>query len=256
MGIAFTVTVGETEWRGDLSGWSCSALAIPGAVLEEVYAQDARVDSACYEALSDLNLIRWRHGTRPPKKATVTIRLKKELSTQELTLRWRKLAIVLPVLATLMLGSLTYVLPKPQQGRTANVSPWTIKGNVLRTGAFESTEVSTYIMPPDLRLKPDFTFSGQMPLLTDSNGSLQLPDVIFDIRNDPGFVSPVVHMTNPGDRLPPGAVDYNLQIDYSSKTIEIRRPIEIRKADRLLPGAIPYLEAGLNTPLQPLAAEP
>jgi len=256
LGIAFTVTVGESDWRGDLSGWNCSALAIPGAALEEVYAQDAKVDSACYEALGDLNLIRWRHGTRAPKKAIVTIRLKKELSTQELTLRWRKLAIVLPVLATLVLGSLTYVLPKPSQGDAAGISPWTIKGTVMRTGEFEATEVSTYIMPPDLRLKPDFTFSGQMPLLTTGSGTLQLPDVIFDIKHNPGFVAPVVHMANPGERLPPGAEDYNLEIDYRKKTIEIRRPIEIRRGDRLVPESTPYMETGLNTLLQPPAVEP
>jgi hypothetical protein len=84
-------------------------------------------------------------------------------------------------------------------------------------------------MPPDLRLKDDYTFEGKLPIQTQPNGHLQLPNVILVIKDKKGFESKVVHLANPGEKLPINAEDYNLDINTTDKVIDIRKPIIFRK---------------------------
>lgn len=62
----------------------------------------------------ELDIIRWVHSERPDL-VTVLIRLTEELSTWELTLKWKKLAIILPALASifvaLIVGMFSYFSP-------------------------------------------------------------------------------------------------------------------------------------------------
>jgi hypothetical protein len=110
--IAFTVTVTEEDWDVRLGGWRCPALKIPGAKVESVYAFSDRVDSSRYEVKYELDIIRWVHPERPPQ-ATLQIKLTEELSTEEITLKWKKLAIILPlvtsILVALIAGVFSYI---------------------------------------------------------------------------------------------------------------------------------------------------
>jgi hypothetical protein len=101
--IAFPVTVTEEDWDVRLGGWRCPALKIPGAKVESVYVSTARVDSSLYEVKYDLDIVRWAHAEHPPQ-ATLHVTLTKELTTEELTVKWKKLAIILPLIASMIVA--------------------------------------------------------------------------------------------------------------------------------------------------------
>jgi hypothetical protein len=110
--IAFNVRLGEADWDDTMSGWRCPALNVPGAKVEDVYVEGARVDRAKYEVLESLGIIRWAAGNRPTR-ATASITLTRALSLGTETDRWKRLAIVLPVIATIVAavisGGATYL---------------------------------------------------------------------------------------------------------------------------------------------------
>jgi len=103
MPIAFTATVSDRDWDSEMSAWRCSALKIPGAQVDAIFVGGARVDFSWYEVLSDLYLIRWVREQHPTQ-AAIAIKLTEELSTKELTLRWKKLAVLLPVLSSVVVA--------------------------------------------------------------------------------------------------------------------------------------------------------
>lgn len=116
MSIAFTTTVMEKDWDSELSGWRCPALRIPGASVNAVFVAGSRVDTAWYEVLTDHALIRWVRQDHPDH-AVLSIKLTQELSTQELTLRWKKVAVILPIVSALIAALVTYLTsekPLPQ----------------------------------------------------------------------------------------------------------------------------------------------
>lgn len=104
--IAFTVTVSQKDWDEEMGGWRCSALKIPSAQVDAMYIKTERLDKTSYEVLYEHTIIRWiprfdKDLTKkdPPKEALFSISLTERLSTEELTLFWRKLAILLPPIA-------------------------------------------------------------------------------------------------------------------------------------------------------------
>lgn len=122
---AFIITLTQRDWDMELSGWRCPALKIPGATVECVFLSGNRVDQSWYEVNHELEIIRWVRSDRPPQ-VTVLIKLTAELSTRELTLRWKKLAIVLPAIASIVVAliaaMLSYFLPRFQSGANANMA--------------------------------------------------------------------------------------------------------------------------------------
>ena len=123
MAIAFTVTVDDRDWDLNMGGWRCPALEIPGSQVDALYVSGARVDSAWYEVLREHSLIRWIRQDRPAQ-AVVSIALTEELSTQELTSKWKKLAIVLPVVSSILVALIggAFALWKPTPTDTSNTS--------------------------------------------------------------------------------------------------------------------------------------
>lgn len=105
--IVFTISVSRLDWDAGFGGWRCSALKIPGARLEEIYVAGTRVDDGSYVARPEIAMVRWPHPP-PPKQAILSIRLTEELSPKRLTLRWQKLAIILPLIAALLVAYITH----------------------------------------------------------------------------------------------------------------------------------------------------
>lgn len=105
--IAFATTVTDRDWDKEVGGWRCQALRIPGAQIDDVFVGGKRIDKAWYEVAPHLGLIRWARENRPDI-ATVVIKLTHELDRRELTLYWKKLAIVLPVIASIVVALITF----------------------------------------------------------------------------------------------------------------------------------------------------
>jgi hypothetical protein len=104
--IAFAARLTEADWDETLRGWRCPALAVPGAVIDALFVDGNRTDSAKYEVLQDHAIIRWT-PTDQPQRVTASVRLTKELTLGTETDRWKKLAIVLPVAATIASAAIT-----------------------------------------------------------------------------------------------------------------------------------------------------
>lgn len=114
-----------------MHGWRCHALLVPGAVVEALYVEGNRVDTARYEVLTPNNFIRWIFPDQPQRVAA-SVRLTEALSLGKETERWKRLAIILPVTATLVAatitGTATY-LARTSDVHTRDVSTPTPAGN-------------------------------------------------------------------------------------------------------------------------------
>ncbi len=105
--IPLTLTVTERDWNKNLGGWNCRALEIPGAILEDVFIDGDKADDKLYSIDPKLKIVRWSQ-TEPPKQAAFVIAISSEdLSSKELTLKWKKMAIILPVFATILAATIT-----------------------------------------------------------------------------------------------------------------------------------------------------
>jgi hypothetical protein len=104
--IVFTIRLTDADWDDTIRGWRCPALNVPGAVIDAIYLEGNRVDTARYEALPAQAFIRWLFPDRP-QQASVAIKLTQELTLGSETDRWKRRAIVLPALATVGAAALT-----------------------------------------------------------------------------------------------------------------------------------------------------
>lgn len=106
--IAFPLTLTKQDWAEELRGWRCPALKIPGAKVGDLLIAGNPANFSAYTVAHDLGVVRWA-GSERPEQVTVIIKLTEELSTKELTLWWRKFATFVPILAALVVGTLSYV---------------------------------------------------------------------------------------------------------------------------------------------------
>lgn len=124
-GKSFKLRLTKKEWDDQLRGWSCSALKIPGADVTEIFSEGERVNKDLYQIDLNNEIIRWPLGD-PPETITVIITLTRNLTTQEVTARWKKAAIVLPLLTPFLVPLFINVVGErpqsPNQNANSNVS--------------------------------------------------------------------------------------------------------------------------------------
>jgi hypothetical protein len=101
-GSSFKVRLTTDEWDKDLNGWRCPTLKIPGANIECIFHEGQALDVNQYRVNPRDEMIYWESKTPPPNSLAVLFTLSKSLSTQEKTDYWKKLAIILPVVATII----------------------------------------------------------------------------------------------------------------------------------------------------------
>jgi hypothetical protein len=123
--ISFTVRLNEEDWEISRKAWRCPPLAIPSASIQDVFVGGDRVDKANYQVLKGPWAIRWI-PSKAPAQIAVEILLGEALSRQSDTGFWKKLAIVLPVAATILVAVIsaitTYlVTPRPDPTSIADV---------------------------------------------------------------------------------------------------------------------------------------
>ncbi|WP_027554439.1 hypothetical protein [Bradyrhizobium sp. Cp5.3] len=137
----FTITLSNDDWDRSKGGWRCPALQIPEIKVKNVYVDGTAVDEKLYDVNTALLLIRWSQPTHP-RQAAVHLQVDKALSTEELTLRWRKLAIVLPVLGSIAAALITAVFkdasktpsPPPAPGKKDIAKIFERSNDFLATG--------------------------------------------------------------------------------------------------------------------------
>lgn len=135
MASSFTVTLDNKDWYADLGGWRCPALNIPGSQVGSLFDDGSIVDDKLYRVDAKNAVIRWA-AAEHPKRVVAQIDLTKELSTQELTSFWKKLALLLPLITALGTGTIALVRERyfPPQSDSAGSNQQSDKGRVLPTG--------------------------------------------------------------------------------------------------------------------------
>jgi hypothetical protein len=98
--ISFVTRLTEAEWDEVIGGWRCPALQIPGANVQRLYVEGSQIDSGNYQVLQSQFIIRWILPKRPERIAVV-IELSEALTLEADASKWRRRAIILPVLATI-----------------------------------------------------------------------------------------------------------------------------------------------------------
>jgi hypothetical protein len=99
MATTITLELGPDEWDEKVGAWRCATARLPGIVVDAVYAKGETLARSAVDVNTELGLIWWRGPTdkRPPG---ITIALASQqkfgLSNRAETLRWKRLAIVLP----------------------------------------------------------------------------------------------------------------------------------------------------------------
>jgi hypothetical protein len=104
--ITFASRLIDSDWDETLAAWRCPALQIPGAVVRDIIVDGKRIDKAEYEVLHGQAMIHWVLPDRPERIAVV-LELTESLSLVSETERWKRLAIVLPVAATIIAASIS-----------------------------------------------------------------------------------------------------------------------------------------------------
>lgn len=102
----FTTRLTADDWDEAMHGWRCQVLTVPGAVVQALYVEGNQIDCGRYQVLSDLTFIRWMAPDQPERIAA-SIKLTEALSLGKDTEKWKRLAIILPVAATIIAASLT-----------------------------------------------------------------------------------------------------------------------------------------------------
>lgn len=113
--ITFMMRLRKEDWDADLGAWRCPALAIPKAEIGNLFVKGDRVDKAKYEVLKGPPAVRWIAADRPAE-VYAQIQLGEELSLESETSRWKKLTVVLPVVASItaaLIGGAATYLSKP-----------------------------------------------------------------------------------------------------------------------------------------------
>jgi hypothetical protein len=133
--ITFTTRLNIQDWDPTLKAWRCPALAIPKADIEDLFVDGDRVDKAKYEVLRGPLAIRWI-AADPPTGAVAQVQLGEELSLESETSRWKKLAVIVPFVASIVAAFIgaaaTYLSKSGSDGPnkadlvTAHFSDWNI----------------------------------------------------------------------------------------------------------------------------------
>lgn len=118
----FTVTLSNDDWDRSKGGWRCTALQIPEIQVKNIYVDGTAVDEKLYDVNTVLLLIRWSQPTHP-RQAAVHLQVDKALSTQELTSRWKKLAIVLPVVGSVAAALITALFTEASKAPSPSPVP-------------------------------------------------------------------------------------------------------------------------------------
>jgi hypothetical protein len=158
--IVFTTRLTEADWDDTIRGWRCPVLGVPGAVVDALYLEGGRVDPARYEVLAGQAFIRWILADRP-ERAAVVIKLTQELTLGTETDRWKRLAIVLPVVATIVAAAISGAATYFSRAPATHMTP-----DIQRPGFSARSPVSE---PPATRLPSRATTTGAVDAIGRDN---------------------------------------------------------------------------------------
>jgi hypothetical protein len=111
MNTTFRITLTKSDWDANIGGWKFPPLQIPGSAVASVFSGGKEINKGKYEARPDLPALLWT-SNKVPDEIAVTVALTKPLSTEDLTQSWKKAAIILPCITTILSFALGIMIPK------------------------------------------------------------------------------------------------------------------------------------------------
>ena len=195
---SFAITLTDRDWDDLVGGWRCPALRIPALEVGGLYSKGVKYDDSRYQVDIPNETVRFP-GVDRPVEVALSLNLTKELSTSELTERWKKLAVLMPIL-TVLVGALIgrFVVPPPappsiaadECGSASSTATkpmltpscyetWRVTGKFKGASKF-LRNLTTDVSPPKITIKGDGSFDEQIPVFNDGHGNRVFPSVIFD----------------------------------------------------------------------------
>jgi hypothetical protein len=256
--ISFGVSLTKSDWNAVLGAWQCSALKIPGAQVDNLFADGLKLDNAWYVVDYDNQLVRWVRGTEPPKIGALVVSLTKDLVATEQVDFWKKLAVLVPILAALVSALGAYAtaningqtksaesagqptaLEKLQYTPDHAYERWTVAGRV-RVQDSNPYNVMAFINPPMIPLRESGSFDTEIPVVAKSAEHREFPTLTF-VPRQAGYIpisielagSPVVPGQKASSPLPAGSYeppDFGVQVNYKERRIVIGKEVLIARA--------------------------
>jgi hypothetical protein len=157
--MVFTVRLTRDDWERDLRAWRCAAVDLPGAFIKEARSPDGlSLGTDLFEIAKGPARVSWR-GADPPAQIALGIGLSEELSPASEEQRWKKIAVIAPIISALIGGAATYFSRAP------------------------SHELSAYAL--QLRVEPnDIEAAGLPPARILINGQVSPQPVNFSVKSD------------------------------------------------------------------------
>ncbi len=122
MPITFTVTLKDKDWRDELRGWDCPALAIPSAEVTALRVEGKQQDPLDYSVVADHQIIQWKGGDPRPRSVLVSIKIVEELASPEKVdearteakktsdEEWKYRAIIAQVIGSVLVALITAIV--------------------------------------------------------------------------------------------------------------------------------------------------
>jgi hypothetical protein len=232
MSMSFLVDLRPDAWNEQLRGWSCPVLKIPGAEIDDLYASSHRVDSTWYTAETNIGMVQWVHDDQPPASSTAQLTLTKDLEDQDISIFWKKLAIILPLVFSLAAAVITAWAksqPPPSPPPLPQMSTFDIYHvtGTLALGGLPPSQLVTQFQPPNIAINDDGYFQFDLPIETRRDGARIAPTLLF-FSLDPKYRTTVVHLSEGASSL--NVHDFGLHYREHPNIIELTRPIPIERA--------------------------
>ncbi|TPI28313.1 hypothetical protein FJW08_21300 [Mesorhizobium sp. B3-2-1] len=130
--IGFTVRLTQDDLDPITRSWRCPALELPGASLQEVYADGERIDPEKYRVVR--NQVRWI-GEKPPEKLAAVVNVDSETSEEVFQSRneakknedwWRKFGTIVPLITAALAAGVSLYLSKGPAPSPPSPTPHTL----------------------------------------------------------------------------------------------------------------------------------
>lgn len=194
------------------------------------------MDSAWYETDKTLGILRWGKDCSPPSHATVALILEKPLSSADVTARWKKLSILMPLITSLIaffLGGLNYKGSQPPQVPPNLMEKYSVEGMINLDGPdgnpipYEKIQLS--IRPPNFHVLSDGSFQlGDFPVCLNKEKKLINPPRLLIDSGQKGYIDVVAHLYNKGEKIPIGVTDFKVKIDPDTKLIKLHKMVDFK----------------------------
>jgi hypothetical protein len=192
--ISFSVVLTAQDWDAARSGWRCSPLRIPGAQITVVHAEGSRIDDRLYSVDAQHELVTWNGSDRHPSKLMLSIRLTQELSSDSRRQFWMNLAVVVPVICSIIAAGGGYLAGNRSEPMAAILAPgtyyekWTVHGRVSipheQKGILNAS--SKIHHPPVVTLSPLGKFDAEIPVFIDERSQRQFPSLTIATAEEDG----------------------------------------------------------------------